>query len=755
MENRNFLNRIIKSKAGAITCVYFVIALVLCLFALKKARGMDEYNFDFSECSITTDESEWAIESDYYMLNEGSYVFEVAYVSDIDASVALRADNDTNIAIDMPASPSGNVASGTFTLKFPSDCGKVRISAPGEISLVSMKLTADHRIYTDWLWLILFLIGMVPVVWMVGNRLFESGTEESKSIWDMSRTQIEMAGVIAIMALSCASIWLCGKVPMAGDVRSHLQRIQGIYMGLKSGQFPVVIYPNQVNCFGQAGVLYPNVLLYIPGVLRYLGMSLFGAYKVLDSLVAIATVLVAYHISKRFFNDYRYVLLSTMLYSLGNSRFRVQLWGCSGGYGVAMIFIPLIVYGLYTVFYEEDKRWEYLAFGFAGVVSSHVITTVITVIVAVLFTLMHVNKVFKKDVFMALLKAVGAFFMMTLMVLVPFVRYYSLGINRSNLSWSSFIGSLWTPLELLDPENQLTEIVLVVLVIAMIVIAGKGTEKILSLAGSDDNGLRVFCTKSFILYIACTWLETTIFPWKLIDSVIPVDDILSSVQQADRIRYSTFFFIIVVFVYVLKEFVKHVKASESRNCRVFAHAVSIVVIALVMYTVAFSYVKQYKFAREEAAINDFVTGSVETKVDADYLPAGTEDEDYVYAVGNVSDENKVNSFFYEKRGIDVYYAYSTESEGEYAEFPLLYYEGYEAHVVNNKEEFLGGAKAALGDKLEVQNGDRNHVRVTLPATAAETMIKVSFRVSPVYLVCVIISILSILCCVWMRRVNDN
>lgn len=65
-----------------------------------------------------------------------------------------------------------------------------------------------------------------------------------------------------------------GKV----DVFFHLNRVMGIAEGLSAGDFPVYVHGYQMQGFGTAdGVLYPDLLLYVPALLVICGVPLAAA----------------------------------------------------------------------------------------------------------------------------------------------------------------------------------------------------------------------------------------------------------------------------------------------------------------------------------------------------------------------------------------------------------------------------------------------------------------------------------------------
>ena len=707
----HYIKNIKVKKQNIIIAIYSLFIIICTVFCCLNLKHSNIYSVDFSTCSLSNSDTLWAFSTPYLFLNEGQYTVEIAYCSTSDAELNINADNDIHVSSTLSASPEGNIVNAYFTLPFPTDKSHIEIVSENPISLITIKIMADHKIFTDYyLFIILLLFSILPFSFFY-QHFFKSSKYSRKML----------LGILSIIILACGSVWICKPVPMAGDIRSHLQRIQGIYEGLKSGQFPVIIYPNQVNEFGQLGVLYPNTFLYFPGILRLLGVSMLTAYKLYDSAVAIITVLVAYHVSKKFFDNGAVVLLSTLLYTLCFSRLRSQLWGCTCGYGTAMIFIPLLIYGIYSILYEEKSHWEYVTFGFTGIISSHVITSVVTFVIIIMFLIINLNHLKNRKVVIDLLKTSLTLILSTSYISIPFIYFYSIGINKSNLSWSSFIDSLWSPLELFNYKNQLLEMIMLISVLVFVYIIIKN---------KLYNNLSEFYLKALLIYIVCTLFETTLFPWKYLDSIFNIDKLLSSIQQADRIRYSTLFFIVISFCYFLELAYLHNKTI----CKVSV----VIVLLCISISTFYNTISYIQFSKESTSIDNFVSGSIESKIDADYLPQNTFEEYYQTNTGEVSNENIIASYKYEKHGTNINYSYSATSDGEYAEFPLLYYQGYTAYDDN-------------GLHLPVENGKRNRVRVVLPYSESEKNIFIKYKTNSFFLLLPCISLFSIILVVYTQR----
>ncbi len=218
--------------------------------------------------------------------------------------------------------------------------------------------------------------------------------------------------------------------PANMDLKFHLQRIEGVYKGLLSGQFPVRIQPEWLNGYGYASsVFYGDIFLYFPAVLRIVGFTLQDAYKCYLGMLHIIAVFLSFYSFKKITKNNVAAMTGSVLY-VGSTTNLSLLYTTTmvGGYS-AMIFFPLIITGFYLVFTQEASSREYkriwiiLTVGFTGLLMTHMISCLIVGVYSVLCCLFMIKKVLRKDTLFVLIKAVCATVFLNLWFLVPFLNY--------------------------------------------------------------------------------------------------------------------------------------------------------------------------------------------------------------------------------------------------------------------------------------------------------------------------------------------
>lgn len=241
------------------------------------------------------------------------------------------------------------------------------------------------------------------------------------------------------MALACLVI--CSGIPLfeyylreGDDLLFHLNRIEGIRVSLQAGQFPNRVSSYWNKGYGYVnGVFYGELFLYLPALLRLLGFSVQGAYKIYVFLINLATALVSFHCFDKIVKDKKAAFIGSAAYLLAPYRLVcIYNRGAVGEY-TSMLFIPLIFYGLYQIYRmepdekDEGRGWIPLFLGYTGLIQTHVISCVTTSVFVGLFCLVSLKRIFCGRRFLQLLKAAAMTTLVNLWFLLPFADYFLQG----------------------------------------------------------------------------------------------------------------------------------------------------------------------------------------------------------------------------------------------------------------------------------------------------------------------------------------
>ena len=162
--------------------------------------------------------------------------------------------------------------------------------------------------------------------------------------------------------LLLAGIGLAASVPLfsdnlckGDDLLYHITRLEGIYQGLQNGEFPVRINPLQSGGYGNLSpTMYPSLFLYPVAILRFFGVSAMLCYKVLLTAMNIATAFLSFYAVRAITGSEKSAWLMSVLYTFATYRLTNLYYRAALGESLAMVFLPLLLWGTYEIFYGQE-----------------------------------------------------------------------------------------------------------------------------------------------------------------------------------------------------------------------------------------------------------------------------------------------------------------------------------------------------------------------------------------------------------------
>lgn len=257
---------------------------------------------------------------------------------------------------------------------------------------------------------------------------------------DQSCRKVILA-LAAIFGITCYPLYL-DYLPVGHDIPFHLLRIEGIAKGLSDHVFPVKIHPVWAKDYGYAvGVMYGNIFLYFPALLRRFGYSVQAAYKLYVAMVNLGTVVISYFVFKRLFQSRKAGLAGSLLYSLSIYRLIDIYTRAAVGEYTAMMFFPLVLCGFILIFTEASKKnWlKYAiltALGLTGLIQSHVLSCEMAALVILPVCLILFKRVCRRYTFASLAFAAMLSVLLNLGFLVPFLDYYNTNLYITSDQWT-------------------------------------------------------------------------------------------------------------------------------------------------------------------------------------------------------------------------------------------------------------------------------------------------------------------------------
>ena len=504
------------------------------------------------------------------------------------------------------------------------------------------------------------------------------------------------------------------------DLKFHLARIEGIYAGLKAGEFPVYINSVQANGYGYASpIMNPQLFLYIPAVLRLCGFSLMNSYKVFILLLNIATVFIAYFSYKRMLRSGQKGLLAAAIYTFSIYRLSNIYTRGAIGESLAMAFLPMVICGIYECIWGSYQRWYWLALGFTFVIHSHIISVEICLGFCVLMALVGVGKLLReKKRILAILKAAGLAFLLCFSYIVPWFAYrgenfHVFGEKRYLGDSAIYISQMFeqfvnryggenvgrgtTAGEM--PLSLGIMILFGVILFLLFVIGSKWKEN----RESSISRLGIIC---LVLGVFALWMCSDLFPWFQIHTYWPLHDVIN--KFLFPIQFAWRFLGIASAFLVVPAAIGWGRLAEIEEKQIL-NSKAIIVITLIVITAAFPYMDQLLQSE---------TLEVEEKT---AYGEGWTDELYMYADDSLYNLEQRGTLIYcfedpqasfdqvsregSRWGTNITLSQTfNDSDSLIVEVPVYYYPGYKAMFNGSEVPVTRGNMGVVQVHIPAENG---------------------------------------------------
>jgi len=521
------------------------------------------------------------------------------------------------------------------------------------------------------------------------------------------------------------------------DLQFHLSRTEGVKEGLLSGQFPVMMQSVWMSGKGYpVSIFYGDAPLYIPAILRMLGVKVITSYKIFVLVVNILTATSAVISFKRIVKDDIAAYVGALLYATASYRYVDIYVRAAVGEYVSFIFFPIIALAMYRILFDDEEKNDLfensflLALGMTGLIESHILSTVMTVFLLTLICIFFAKRTFKKKSILTIGAAVLETVMINLYFIVPFIDYYinepvyagrggdhtqAMLIRSSGAYLSQFVdffGQIFgRNIEYKELRMQLTiGLPLTIALIACLVVFLIKQRKYPYFVIGFMSMLTLF-------------MSTDRFPWNTLEGRTHLFRLLAKVQFPWRYLAAAIFFTSLITALMLKE------AAKSKTAIMIA-AVSLCIVMTAVFTVRYKQGYEPVNFKEYSEVDSGYMGACE------YLKEGSELEIIEYVPTNPQLETY--EVRYRKDNKIVMYV-SNPGEESYVEVPKVNYKGYFAYDENK-------------NPLTIRNGYLNLIDVVVPK-GFEGEITVNFKQPFYWVISTVISFVSLafLVVLWTQR----
>lgn len=164
------------------------------------------------------------------------------------------------------------------------------------------------------------------------------------------------------------------------DIEYHLLRIEALKEGILAGHPFIKVNMLYFGGRGYASSLfYPDVLLYIPAILRCIGIPINQSYHIFVGVCILLSFVSMYYSVWLIEHDKNAAVIAAIIYTLAQYHIDDIYTRSAAGEYTAMIFLPFLMYGFYELLNARYKKPWIMVIGFWGVILCHTTTTVFVI----------------------------------------------------------------------------------------------------------------------------------------------------------------------------------------------------------------------------------------------------------------------------------------------------------------------------------------------------------------------------------------
>lgn len=333
-----------------------------------------------------------------FALGSGAYVLSVDYKAD-DANG--YAELYSNKALTEPFSekadfiPDREKASVKVYVPFARSLHDIQMNihytGPGSLTVYAINLTED----VSYRWVpiagYLLLFGLLDLilwsVFAVSGAGFRSYIRKHYEI-------PLLFGVVFLASLPDMTDFIY----MGHDMRFHLARLMAVAHEISYGQFPVRMLTDMLKGYGYpTSIFYCDLFMYPFSLFYLLGLPLRMCWQTYVLTSNIITTLLSYFAFRRIAGDRGAAVTGTAIYVLSAYRIVDIYLRSAMGEFTALTFIPLVILGIWIIYYEEKESlegWLYLGLGMSAVALCHLLSVEMITLFLVIFCLLEYRRTF-------------------------------------------------------------------------------------------------------------------------------------------------------------------------------------------------------------------------------------------------------------------------------------------------------------------------------------------------------------------------
>lgn len=235
------------------------------------------------------------------------------------------------------------------------------------------------------------------------------------------------------ITLFIAYPFLSQSTPAGWDVSFHAARIMNMADAIRSGQLVSRVGGFSYNGYGAAtSVFYPDLFLVPSAILVLCNCTITFAYNLFIIVITFLMFLGMFYAARHLEADIDEARCAAIFYVCSNYHLYDLHINSMVGELLAMVFLPLFLCSLIQVLRASYKQWPLLSLTAFCIFSSHMVTTLQCIFLAVGLTIYHFSELSNNPCrISALIKAILATVLISLNRIVTFIDFYNSGVQTS------------------------------------------------------------------------------------------------------------------------------------------------------------------------------------------------------------------------------------------------------------------------------------------------------------------------------------
>ena len=257
--------------------------------------------------------------------------------------------------------------------------------------------------------------------------------EKIKKIWNIIYSKILINPYVilfVVVALIMTPFIISKNYIIGNDTEFHISNIYSIYTNLLQGNISKIL-PIIAHGFGYGtGIFYPRLAHICAGILTFIfNGNIILALKVTHFAVYFLSGIMMYKLVYKVFSNKYCAIISSIFYITFPYSITEVFVRDALAESFMFIFIPMILLGLYELFYGNKKAFYiWFIIGYVGMLNSHLVLSVYFTALVSVYLLLNIKKIFKKENFKALVISSILILLLTSSFTIPLLEHKLLGI---------------------------------------------------------------------------------------------------------------------------------------------------------------------------------------------------------------------------------------------------------------------------------------------------------------------------------------